>query len=211
MRRVSSSAARTHRRLKHRLPALRALRDLDYKRFNRLLRKTLDTLPTDVTGPYWECSEANIAPLVVESDDPLVWQTFDQVVRRSVPGLRMELLNNLSRGDDSDAPRRLERLRFLARFLDDASGRQGTSGKFDGPCAGFLYFKKLNRCLRASPGRTPIIPGVPDEAVYPILSRAGALQLPAERISHPPTNLGPPLRFSVQFEVDFHSNYSRDL
>src|SRR5262249_59382198 len=84
--------------------------------------------------------EAHIAKLAMESDDPRVWQMLEKVARRSVLGLRMELLNHFS--DPKDNRHRPERLRLLANFLDDSALRDvDSSGKFDGPGAAFPYHK----------------------------------------------------------------------
>jgi hypothetical protein len=127
-----------HKEPAHRVPALRALKDLDKRQFDALLLATIEGFPTDVKDEYWICPEAAIARLAVESDDPRVWAVLEKAARRSSLGLRMELLNQF--GDPRDARRRAERLRLLGAFLDDAEVRDNKSdARFDGPGAGFPY------------------------------------------------------------------------
>jgi hypothetical protein len=129
-----------HKENHHRLPALRALKEVDQKEFTTHLLATIESFPEDVTEAYWRCPEPEIAKLAIEADDPRIWQTLEKVAKRSALGLRMELLNHFS--GSTTAPHRPERLRLLARFLDDAALRDlASSKKFDGPCAGFMYDK----------------------------------------------------------------------
>jgi hypothetical protein len=122
----------------HRHPALHALKDLDKKQFDALLLATIESFPTDVKGEYWTCREPHIARLAIESGDPEVWTVLEKVAKRSKLGLRMELL---SRFHDRRNPRwRVERLRLLAAFLDDAEVRDLKADKrFEGPCTEFIY------------------------------------------------------------------------
>jgi hypothetical protein len=129
-----------HQDNSHRLPAVRLIRQLDKKKFTSLLLANIESFPKDVPGPYWKCREAFFAKLAMESDDPRVWPTLERVARRSALGLRMELLNHFS--DPKDNRHRLDRLRLLSGFMDDATMRNRSSdAKFDGPSAGFLYDK----------------------------------------------------------------------
>ncbi len=126
--------------LNHRLPAFYAIKDLDKKRFTSLWLATVEAFPKDVPGPYWKCPQADIASMAIEADDPRVWQTLERVAKRSALGLRMELLRSV--GAPGDKRHRLERLRLLACFLDDATLRdEDSSSKFAGPGAGFPYHK----------------------------------------------------------------------
>jgi hypothetical protein len=127
-----------HKDLDHRLPALRALKGLDAKRFDALLLATVEGLPKDVTEDYWKCREAAVARLAVASDDPKVWAALEAAIRRAAFGLRMELLHHLV--DRNEPRRRGDRLRLLAAHLDDAEVRDRSADKrFDGPGAGFPY------------------------------------------------------------------------
>jgi hypothetical protein len=130
--------AAKHENNAHRLPALYAIKDLDRKQFTELLLTTIDSFPKDVPGPYWTCPEAYIGRLAIETDDPRIWQTLEKVAKRSAFGLRMELLNHFS--DPKESRHKLDRLRLLATFIDDADvWDQNSSPKFDGPGAGFPY------------------------------------------------------------------------
>ena len=81
-----------------------------------------------------------MAQLVIDTDDPRVWDLLAKVAKRSAVGLRMELLNHFVRWNETG--HRPERLRLLAAFLDDTASRDTESSKkYDGPCAGFHYRK----------------------------------------------------------------------
>lgn len=127
-----------HKDFDHLLPALRELKKLDAKGFDALLLVTVEGLPKDVDKPYWQCSEAEVAQLVMASDDPKVWAALEAAIKRASLGLRMELLHNLV---DRDKPRRrTEQLRLLAAHLDDTEVRDEKDDKrFDGPGAGSPY------------------------------------------------------------------------
>jgi hypothetical protein len=129
-----------HKDNRHRLPAFRALKELDQKQFDALLLATIKALPDDVPGPYWTCPESYIARLANESDEPQVWQALGEVAKRAAVGFRMQLLNHFA--DPRDKRHRPERLRLLAGFLDDDAARdRESSKKYDGPCAGFHYHR----------------------------------------------------------------------
>jgi hypothetical protein len=127
-----------HKDNRHRLPALRAIKELDQKRFDALLLATIKAFPDDVPGRYWTCPEPYIAQLAVESDEPQVWQALEKAAKRAVVGFRMQLLGQFA--DPRDRRRRPERLRLLAGFLDDDASRDTESSeKYDGLGAGFTY------------------------------------------------------------------------
>jgi hypothetical protein len=124
--------------MRHRLPALYAIKELDQKQFDALVLAALKALPDDVAGPYWTCREAHLAQLAAQCDDPQVWPALEKAAKRAAVGLRMELLNHMAY--PPDAPHRSERLRLLSAFLDDEAARdRESSKKYEGPCAGFTY------------------------------------------------------------------------
>ena len=127
-----------HKDIQHRLPALRLIKKLDKKEFTTLTLAEVENLPKDVAGPYWLCPEPFVAKLAIECDDPRVWQALEKAVKRAEVGLRLELLTRFA---EEDGPHRLERLRLLARFLDDATVRERRSSKFSGLCAGHEFLK----------------------------------------------------------------------
>jgi hypothetical protein len=134
------AAVGEHEKLDHRLPALRALKELDEKRFNALLLTTVEKLPKDVTELYCGCQEAAVARLAVECGDPKVWAAFEAAVERASLGLRMEMLHNLA-GREVQG-RRAARLRLLVAHLDDTEVMDRKEDKrFDGPGAGFPYHR----------------------------------------------------------------------
>jgi hypothetical protein len=113
-----------HKDYAHRLSALRALKDVDRKRFDALLLATIEGLPTDVPGRYHTCSEAQVAELVADSDDPRAWSALEKAAKRAKPGLRMKLLSHF---EDPRPLRRAERLRLLGAFLDDDEVRDAVA------------------------------------------------------------------------------------
>jgi hypothetical protein len=130
------SKNRTHRR-----EALLHLKDLDKAQFGKVVLKTLKDLPRDVKGPYWRCEEAFVAAFVPLTEDPRAWGLLEKVARRSSPGLRLELLNNVGRVTERTPPVRSRLLALYASFLDDAAERDRKADlkRYDGPCAGFTY------------------------------------------------------------------------
>ncbi len=127
-----------HKDNRHRLPALRAIKELDQKRFDALLLATIKAFSDDVPGRYWTCPEAYIAQLVNESDELQVWQTLEKAAKRAAVGFRMQLLGQFA--NPRDRRHWPERLRLLAGFLDDDASRDTESSeKYDGPGAGFTY------------------------------------------------------------------------
>jgi hypothetical protein len=105
------------------LRALGALKDVDKERFNSLLLAALEACPRELSG---SCIEAYAATLVLDSGDPAVWRKLEEVARRSTPGMRMQLLQYLSR--PRDTRHRTERLRLYAAFLDDDTWDDGSGG-----------------------------------------------------------------------------------
>lgn len=129
-----------HKDFRHRLPALQFLSKLDQERFTTHLLNSLENLPADADQAYWMCSEAHMARLALQVDDPRVWTALVKAVKRSSFGLRMELLSHL--GNRAVKHHRAERLHLLASYLDDATVRDSSaSPKFGGPSAGFPYPK----------------------------------------------------------------------
>jgi hypothetical protein len=118
------------------LRALGAMKDVDQERFNTLLLAALDACPRELSG---SCIEARAAGLVLETGDAKVWRKLEEVARRSTPGVRMELLQYLSR--PRDTRHRTERLRLYASFLDDDTSDNGSNGTCDGPQFAYRSFE----------------------------------------------------------------------
>jgi hypothetical protein len=73
-----------------------------------------------------------IAHLATACDEPQVWQALEKVAKRAAVGFRMELLSHFA--DPRDKRHRPERLRLLARFLEDDTSREiGSSKKYEDP------------------------------------------------------------------------------
>jgi hypothetical protein len=128
---------------RHHAPALRALRELNPKRFAELLMRSIEDFPKDTNEAYWSCDIATIAHMAAYCDDPGVWPLLEKVVRRSSLGLRMEILHAAFEGAYPDfVQHRLDLLSLLAQFLDDPTLRdRSTDRRFEGPGAGFPYNK----------------------------------------------------------------------
>jgi hypothetical protein len=114
------TCASKHSNLKHRVSALRELKDLNHKRFVRLLVETLNALPVTPKEPYWDCSEASFAQLTLHTSDPRAWQALKNAAKRVNVALRMEMLNRMRRVDSMKYDKR-QLLDFFAEFLDDES------------------------------------------------------------------------------------------
>jgi hypothetical protein len=130
--------AAKHEKYEHLLPAFRAIRALDKKRFDALLLATIEGFTVGSLGKYWTCPEAHLAAMAVESDDPRVWPALEKAAKRAPVGLRMELLSLF--GDPRDRRHRVERLRFLASFLEDTRVRDSAiDSRLHGLNAGDSY------------------------------------------------------------------------
>ena len=122
--------------LECRRAALWALKDVDTEQFLRALIATLESLPKTPKDPYWNCREAALAHLVMETDDPRAWATLEKVAKRSDVGLRIEIMNGFNYTYIADR-RRTQRLEFLSHFLDDSEVRDARANPklFEGPSA----------------------------------------------------------------------------
>jgi hypothetical protein len=108
--------------LKHRLSALEEIRFLDMKLFDSLLLDTIESLPSDIKGPYSSCIEGLVILLAIESDNPAVWPALAKVIKRSVVGFRTRLLLDLIPFEEKRHWN--DRLRLLASFLGDSTVRE---------------------------------------------------------------------------------------
>jgi len=116
----------TRPQLKHRIPALGALRTLESDQFIPLLVDALETLPSTTTEPYGLAPEALIGSLVAGTPDPRAWKALGGAARRAEVGLRLELLSQVDRdGEKGDV--RKEQIAFLAGFLSDDSLRDAAA------------------------------------------------------------------------------------
>ena len=73
--------AAKHEKYAHLLPAFRAIRELDQKRFAALLLATIEGFKVGTLETYWTCPGAHLAALAVESDEPRVWPTLRHNLR----------------------------------------------------------------------------------------------------------------------------------
>ena len=141
---------------------LTQLQKLDPQEFMTILLATLESLPPTPTEPYWECPEAAFVHLVMATDDDRAWKMLKKVAQRSDVGLRMEFMNPMNYTYVGDR-QRLQRLDFLASFLDDAEAPDLTANPkmFDGPYAGFTFLRLEVRDLAAM--EIASILGMPDQ------------------------------------------------
>jgi hypothetical protein len=77
-------------------------------------------LPPTPREPYWICTEASFACLVMQTTNTRAWDGLKQVARRADVGLRMEILNRMNYSIDMKC-KKWQRIDFLAEFLDDSS------------------------------------------------------------------------------------------
>lgn len=127
-----------------RIDGLSRLLDVDRPKGLEILLAELDRLPETPDGEYWSCPESAIGSLARRVNEPAAWAALEKTARRVDVGLRMEFLNNML-GRDMPVARRKANLRFLGKFLDDATVRNVTSApkKYGGPHAGFHDFPKI--------------------------------------------------------------------
>ena len=116
--------------------ALTVLSRYDPTYFNSEAMKAFDAMPSDTKVDSWRSPEAGLSHLALGTDDAMVWAAFLRTAQRAETGLRMELMNPL---DYSYIGQRykMQRLSFLAAFLDDTTVRSLDEGAFSGPCAAF--------------------------------------------------------------------------
>jgi hypothetical protein len=107
-----------------RMSLLSGIKRLDRNRFNSLLLAMLEETPADKTGHGW--SETDIDNVVLKglcSEDAEVLAKLEKVVRRAKPDLRVQMLRQLVWRERDDGWQ--DRMRFLAKFLDDTSPSHG--------------------------------------------------------------------------------------
>ncbi len=131
--------AAKYKDLHHRSAAYWELKKVDPEQFVTLLVDTIHCFPKTPDKEYWSCPEVGVACLVGATDDPRAWQALLEAAKRCDVGMRMQFLNLMSNGHQSE--RRKIRLEFLASFLDDSSIRdiQSNPEKYGGPYAGWEF------------------------------------------------------------------------
>ncbi len=143
--------------------ALMSLSKHDLPYFNVAAIKAFDGMAKDTNEAYWASPESSLSHLALRTDDAAVWAAFLRAAKRAVTGLRMELMNPLNYGYVGES-HKLQRLAFLAAFLDDTALRllpKGEDeGKFSGPCAAFTI-PRLRVCDFAAMQAASIL-GWPD-------------------------------------------------
>jgi hypothetical protein len=118
--------------------ALQVLAELNAQKCVELLLPIVRHLPEDCDGPYWTCAAAGFSHVVMLVVDDDVWRAFLASARRSSVGLRLQFMNPMDYAYIRDKNRE-RRLAFLAAFLDDATVRRRSDGRYEGPCAAFTF------------------------------------------------------------------------
>ena len=67
-----------------------------YARIRAVLIATLESLPKTPAEPYWICTEAGFANLVMQTEDPRAWRALEKVAKRSDVGVRMEFMDPMN-------------------------------------------------------------------------------------------------------------------
>ena len=116
--------------------ALTALSRYDSVYFNCEAVKAFDTMPSDTQVDYWHSPEASLSNLALCTNDPHVWAAFLRAAQRAETGLRMELMNSLTRSQIGEKYR-TQCLAFLSALLQDTTLRSLDNGAYSGPCAAF--------------------------------------------------------------------------
>jgi hypothetical protein len=113
----------------HRLAALDGLAEVDIVAFRKILIATLQWLPKGIEDwSYSQPPESQLSWLVLLSDDPKCWDALAETTKRVAIGLRFQLIwgiwiNEGTFKPDAEMRVRREQIRYLQRFLDDASIR----------------------------------------------------------------------------------------
>ena len=116
--------------------ALTALSGYYSAYFNYEAVKAFDNMPSDTRVDYWRSPEASLSRLALCTDDAKVWAALLRAAKRAEAGLRMELMNSLTRSQIGEKYR-TQRLAFFSAFLNDTTVRSLDEGAYSGPCAAF--------------------------------------------------------------------------
>ncbi len=104
-----------------RCAALTVLRRVDKHEFDELLPAAIEALPIDVEP--WEGggpAEMHLANFALSSNEPKVWAALEKAARKARVGFRVMILQQqLSFRDEMH--NKPDRLKFLAKFMDDSS------------------------------------------------------------------------------------------
>jgi hypothetical protein len=119
--------------LVHQKWALEALTSVDVDQSAKLALTVLANLPTDASGTYMSCPEAEFTRVVMQLPDDRVWWRWLEVARRSSVGLRLQMIQPVMY---YRLPKqtRSRLLAFLAAFLNDRTVRDMSvnAAKFEG-------------------------------------------------------------------------------
>jgi len=126
----------------HRNVALLELRKLNFVAADELLVRIMNKAPRTTKSKYWTDSNAYLGQLAMCSNDPKVWASLVNYLKKADLGMSMELINKM-RCDISESPQAAD---FLLMVFDRYKNskvvrNEKSSSKFEGPCAGFPFVK----------------------------------------------------------------------
>jgi len=110
-------------RMARQAEALQALAKLDLQVFESFLIRSLNAMPALTPGRYGECEQVGLAQLCWESQSMNVWHALRDAVQKADVGVRMEVIDAVSRVTDLPTFRKRRLMEFLLAFLDDEAAR----------------------------------------------------------------------------------------
>jgi hypothetical protein len=158
-----------HGSLVHQRWALEALASVDIDQSAKLALTVLANIPTDATGPYMNCPEAEFTRVVMQLPDDRIWRRWLEVAKRSGVGLRLQMMQPVMYYG-LPKPNRSRLMAFLAAFLDDRSVRDlsANAAKYEGlPAACEFRRIEVRDYAALALGRWLRMPDEPDESWTP--------------------------------------------
>jgi hypothetical protein len=128
-RKVLEHAAH-HKSPHHRWAGISYLRAFDPKLAHELILAGLKAIPEELTQP-----ELQLVGIAAEGTDPNEWRALGLLVRRAVPGGRMDLLHAVAQAKGNAG--RKHRLSLLAEYLTDSAERDPEDVRGTDPSHGF--------------------------------------------------------------------------
>jgi hypothetical protein len=107
----------------HQQAFLGALGTIDEKKAAEIILPILRKLPATATGNYSDCPEVSAAGIVFYMENDAPWREYLRTAQRSQPGLRLEMINAMTRYG-LDERHRGRCLAFLAVFLEDKAAEE---------------------------------------------------------------------------------------
>ena len=122
-----------HELLVHRVPALRALAELNPEPFRKHLIASLKRVAPDAEDHYPWTPEVHLAGLVLRTNDPGCWEALADTARRVSLSVRWQIIEQMGYAvtPAQDTKARREQIRFLMKFLDDETSEKIVDTKTD--------------------------------------------------------------------------------